>query len=357
MPKLMRSTAFVFFLLVLATPAWADPLAQLPAPGTWAAYPNSMLRPAMYAAPGAPTPWNPKYIMDYSGGSYDPVRDELIVWGGGHADYPGNEVCRLARATGTWTCGMPSDPGPFNALGYPLNTVDMLADGNPAARHTSRHTYGSLAWVNLGTLDGFFVHGGSLAGEGYATYGAWFYHRDTLTWEQLPSTQDLFGQSDYGSKSLTDYAVWDPVRKVIHVAVRGGMRDYDPVARQWIYKGTQSDCTDCEMGHAFDVESQIFVQIGKGITMVWDTSTTPWTRQSVTITGDRTPVNGTSPRLAFDPVEKRYLAYDGGQTICSSTATPGSRLRFQRAARTPARSSRTGHSVASSSWRRITASS
>jgi len=125
----------------------------------------------MSAAPGGvPTPWNPKYIMDYSGGSYDPERDELIVWGGGHADYPGNEVCRFARATGTWTCGMRSDPGPFNALGYPLNTVDMLADGNPAARHT----YGSLAWVNLGTLDGFFVHGGSLAGDGYATYGAWF---------------------------------------------------------------------------------------------------------------------------------------------------------------------------------------
>src|SRR5438876_3315689 len=90
---------FLSVALVASLPGacLGDPLTQLPAPGTWAAYPNSALHPAMNAAPGVGPPWNPQYIMDYSGGTYDAARDELIVWGGGHADYAGNEVCRFAR--------------------------------------------------------------------------------------------------------------------------------------------------------------------------------------------------------------------------------------------------------------------
>lgn len=297
----------------IAASAWADPLPQLPAQGVWAAYPNSALHPAMNAAPGfSPPPWDPQYIMDYSGGSFDPIRDEYIVWGGGHADYSGNEVCRFNRAAGAWTCGLRSDIGP-NINGVPTSTLDAYADGAPAARHT----YGSMAWINLGALDGFFVHGGSLSGGGWPTYGTWFYHRDTLTWEQLPSTRGLCGASDYGSTSLTDYAVWDPVRKVVHVMVRGGMRNYDPATRRWFCEGSQSEWTDGSLGHAFDAERQVFLVIGQGITQAWDTSTDPWTNKGVAITGDRTPVNAVGPGLAYDPVAKRYLAYNGGQTIWS----------------------------------------
>src|SRR6266851_4706185 len=88
-------------LTLLAAPVWADPLAQLPTPGTWVAFPNSTMRPAM--PPNAP--WNPAEIMGYSGGFLDADRDELGVWGGGHHDYSGNEVCLFALASGTWTCG------------------------------------------------------------------------------------------------------------------------------------------------------------------------------------------------------------------------------------------------------------
>src|SRR5262245_17753018 len=117
--------AVVFALLAVLLPltGHADPLSPPPA-GNWAAFPNSTLRPAM----GSP-PWNPLYIFESSGGWFDDERLELGIWGGGHADYPGNEVCTFPFSTGVWRCGARSayaqDP-----------TTETTPDGHPTARHT-----------------------------------------------------------------------------------------------------------------------------------------------------------------------------------------------------------------------------
>src|SRR3989344_3060117 len=142
----------------------------LPPAGSWAAFPNSTLRPAMGSAP-----WNPAFIFSYSGGWFDEKRNELGVWGGGHADYPGNEVCTFPLSTGVWTCGPRSayvqDP-----------TTETTADGNPS----SRHTYSCIARVKAPGYDGFFCHGGSLWPAGLGTAASWVYHRGRATWGRLP---------------------------------------------------------------------------------------------------------------------------------------------------------------------------
>jgi hypothetical protein len=61
-------------LPLLPVEGHANPLSPPPA-GSWAAFPNSTLRPAM----GSP-PWNPLFIFDYSGGWFDDDRLELGVW-------------------------------------------------------------------------------------------------------------------------------------------------------------------------------------------------------------------------------------------------------------------------------------
>src|SRR3990167_6088647 len=147
MALIWRWLTFCLLLAVPRSAAVADPLPQPPPVGTWAAFPNSALRPAMTPFP---PDGNPASIFDYSGGWWDEDRQELGVWGGGHGDYPGNEVCTFPVATGRWTCT------PRSA--YVIDpTTDALADGKPAARHT----YASLARVNAIAYDGFFVHGGS----------------------------------------------------------------------------------------------------------------------------------------------------------------------------------------------------
>src|SRR3990172_5034714 len=143
--------AVVFALLWPSSPraGRADPLSPPPA-GSWAAFQNSTLRPAMGSAP-----WNPRHIFAYSGGWFDDDRLELGVWGGGHADYPGNEVCTFPIAAGVWRCGPRSaylqDP-----------TTETTRAGRPSARHTYSCIAGGKAW------GGFFGGGGGGGGGGGA---------------------------------------------------------------------------------------------------------------------------------------------------------------------------------------------
>ncbi len=41
-------------------------------------------------------------ILAYSGGVYDSIHHQFLIFGGGHADYWGNEVCAFSPATLTW---------------------------------------------------------------------------------------------------------------------------------------------------------------------------------------------------------------------------------------------------------------
>src|SRR5215467_3275959 len=81
---------FVCALAGLSSPrAAAGPIEDLQA-GYWYEIPNSHVRQFL---PNPVPPGNPAYLMRaWSGGAYDSKRDRLIVWGGGHGDYGGNEI-------------------------------------------------------------------------------------------------------------------------------------------------------------------------------------------------------------------------------------------------------------------------
>jgi len=56
----------------------------------------------------------------WSGGAFDTTRDRLVVWGGGHADYPGNELYVFDLGTLRWQ--RLTDPSPTTAIGAPPAT-------------------------------------------------------------------------------------------------------------------------------------------------------------------------------------------------------------------------------------------
>jgi len=85
----------------------------------------------------------------------DSKRDRLLLWGGGHHDYYGNEV--YAFNLGDFTWDRVTDPSPPLNPGFVSNPTPcdrVLADGNPNARHT----YYNLDYIP--EIDSMFVSPG-----------------------------------------------------------------------------------------------------------------------------------------------------------------------------------------------------
>src|SRR3989338_8128362 len=163
----------LIFLTVITALAVSGSLAFAASPtppaetGSWQELTGAKLRAVLASAPaGAPAGswWSPVQIMQgYSGGVLDTARNRLIIWGGGHADYPGNELYAI-ELTPTPRALRLTDPSL-----YTLGTTEELADGRPS----SRHTYSCL--VYLPDQDALFSYGGSLWREGWPTRGTWIF--------------------------------------------------------------------------------------------------------------------------------------------------------------------------------------
>ena len=120
-------------LLAVVQYADAGPVEDL-RPGEWYRVPNSKLD-AVLPSPvpvGDNRPGTPESVIyEWSGGAYDTTRDRLIVWGGGHNNYSGNEIYAFDLATLRWQ--RLTDPsanvGGTESSGY-------YPDGRPRSRHT-----------------------------------------------------------------------------------------------------------------------------------------------------------------------------------------------------------------------------
>ncbi len=119
------------------------PLAQRPAP------------------PEAPSVGDPSRVLKaWSSMAWDPNRGDLIFWGGGHANYPGNEVYRWRASTLEWErASLPSEVkyvGPMNGHYEP---VDGMMNAPISA-----HTYDNSEFLSI--VDRFVTFGGAVFNGG-----------------------------------------------------------------------------------------------------------------------------------------------------------------------------------------------
>lgn len=146
-----------------------------PTPG-WVSVPDSALQSvcppqtAQYDFSG-----NCRYVVAaWNSGIADTKRNRLVMWGGGHADYAGNEL--YAFDLGTLRMQRLNDPSPINTSG---KCVETLSDGRP----NSRHTYGGLAYI--AHADRMFSFGGSLHQCGSFSNATWTFDMETLQWRNM----------------------------------------------------------------------------------------------------------------------------------------------------------------------------
>ena len=107
----------------------------------------------------------------WSGAAADTKRNRLIIWGGGHSDYSGNEIYALNVGTTPPTMTRLTNPSAWNySVSYEVNP-----DGTP----TSRHTYNDL--VYLPVQDALFSFSGGLP-SGTGTNHTWIFTFADNTW-------------------------------------------------------------------------------------------------------------------------------------------------------------------------------
>lgn len=153
-------------------------------------------------------------VRAWGGGAFDSSRRQLILFGGGHNDYAGNEVYGFDIASGAWQLLRPPTP-----MAQVRASVDEYADGTPV----SRHSYDNFAYLRDRAQ--LLVFGGSRYQDGSTTNVTWTLDSGGLAWTKK-SKFELGGLFYTGS----DY---DEATKHVFMRNEGGLFTYDVAGDTW----------------------------------------------------------------------------------------------------------------------------
>lgn len=281
----------IIFLSAILTTINANTIDSLK-PGEWYEVPNSHLQSV------TPPESNARVMDPWSGGAFDTKRDQLIVWGGGHGDYSGNEIYTFSLDALKWKReNNPSSP--------PAVDVPYAADGGPC----SRHTYDYIQY--LSAIDRFCSFGGSGFYQSGQTGTS---HTDafdfvTKKWSVLADCPS----SGIGAFSAVDVLTGHAWCHGTITSEQTRLAEYDPVSNKWTSHTGYND--DLQYAYYFtaaiDPVNKKFVATGHNQTIVWDISNPALITQRNLSNG---PAAG-SPGFDYDSRSKQLVSWSGGQSV------------------------------------------
>src|SRR5262245_5327473 len=238
-------------------------------------------------------------MLAWNGGAADTQRNRLIVVGGGHNDYYGNEPYAIDVVAGT--AARITDPSPPNLPVNNTNCITTLSDGRP----NSRHTYGAVEYI--AHRDELLLIGGSVAcGPGWFTSDIWTYAFGSQQWTR---------RTPAGPQPLNDagtVTVYHPTTRKVYVHDRQKLLLYDPDANTMTL--VMDTPIDYHMSGTIDTKRNMLILIGGPLDSLggaWIYDLTAKTRQQWSA-GVRTAM---APGVAYDPGRDKVAIWDGGATI------------------------------------------
>jgi hypothetical protein len=298
-------------ILLVAALSWgAVDLINMPV-NTWMQIPNTHLRSVAPSASQYPNIQGIEgaaaIINDWVGGTFDTKRNRLIVWGGGHNGYYGNEVYAFDVGAQQWS-------RITNPTANPNFCSDGYSDGTPS----SKHTYGTNAYI--AHADRMFNSGGGNA----CPQGACGNTQKVFTLDFPTSAWHNMSPSGTGPHSCCDdFATYDPLtRKVYYFDVEfacgnystAGLYSYDYTNNQWAKVMTEYISGYCIV----DTKRHLLFAAGRDAnsadaTIAYDLTKTPPTRQAWTTTGAPAGfVSQAGIGLAYDSIADKYVGWKGG---------------------------------------------
>ena len=302
---------------------------NLPA-GHWCEVPNSKLTSAE-KQPNEWSDWNGSSSASYdsyqrrlgvesivsawSGGAFDSTRDRLLIFGGGHNGYGGNEIFAFSLKTLEWE--RITDPTAYSnrAPNY------QNSDNTPI----SRHTYGGLAYIEH--ADRLFALGGAPDAEagGCGTRGTWtfpFANAPKETSSTNGQFWELRSSVNEPATNCDDVAVYDPISKRVFYHVQfgpGNLASYSFETNTWTsHSGS---------GHSPATQAVVDTKRHRIYEFGWDTGMRSWqipsdpaasmTYTNISTTGFKTIENADDPGAAYDINADRIVGWTGGSTVYS----------------------------------------
>ena len=216
-------------------------------PGTWCEIPATTMRevfPSRDRHPGWGIVGPRAVTAAWGGAAFDTKRNKLVITGGGHADYGGNEVYEFDLAALKWRRA--TEPSRMRELAAGEFTVE----GSEAP--VSSHTYGGLAFAP--NIDRVFKFGGSYyrSGGAYDKH-AYLYNPDLAAWSR---------RAEAPQRVLTPVADYDPKVRAILLVSGTGMLSYDPTSDSWRTLLAR-DSRELVYGGAIDHSTRRFVTVGR----------------------------------------------------------------------------------------------
>jgi len=233
-------------------------------------------------------------VVAWGGGTVDSARNRLLVWGGGHANYWGNEMYALDLAT--QTIKRIVDPSPLTSA---ANCSSALPDGTPV----SRHTYAGLAYV--AHADRMFGVGGSMSPCGYLDPATWTFDFAAKKWTLAVASSPTVSHGTM--------AVYDAATKLVYVKDQQSFYSYSPETNKYTKLNSAEQSVDYHLVAAIDSKRRKFVMIGDGVQVI-DLATNKMTTMATT-NAPAFVTSQNSPGVAYDPVADRIVAWHGGSNV------------------------------------------
>jgi hypothetical protein len=242
-------------------------------------------------------------IALWSGAAYDTKRDRLIVWGGGHKGYAGNEIYAFDVHALKWE----RVTDPTLKVNDKPHKPGRYVDGLPR----SCHTYNYIQYVPaIDRFCSFGTAGGYPSGNDNTSV-TWQFDFETKTWEDKGTAL---------ARGIGAYSAVDPVSG--HVFVRGNypatrFAEWDPETNEWTDRtGRVNHRTDYRKTGAIDPIGRRFFGVGGGRVYLYEFGKPGKIKQQIITTkGPQDVVKAGSPGLGYDPVIDRIVGWKGGPEL------------------------------------------
>jgi hypothetical protein len=299
-------------------------------------------------------------ISSWSGAVADTTANRLLIWGGGHANYYGNEIYSLNLTANPITLTRLKDPTVPTNFSNSANCVESIPPGTTSFAPNSRASYGGMTFIP--TANVMYVIDGALACaqgngstatwtislNGLSNSSVWTYMNSSMNGPQ-PGVFPLLGGSPLGT-----IAVYDPNSGLVFASDSSALFTYNyQTNTSTRITAVQGFLTSIYLSGAIDPVRKLFVAVGgcpggtcgagDGVYVADISNPTTTTMQNWTaatmadphcaefLGGGANPISASSPGIAYDSVANDFVGWpnQGNSVYIMTPDTVNKRLTCQ----------------------------